>query len=222
MWERAAALVVEKGGEVRLGVHVDEIVSEGGRVTEVRATSPSGAESFRGTHFLSTMPIRELIEGFRPEPPAEVLRAARALKYRDFLTVALIVDLADVFPDNWIYVHDPSVRLGRIQNFKNWSREMVPDASLTCLGLEYFCNEGDDLWSMSDAELVELGRAELSWIPGTWSTARSSGCGRPTPCTTTCTRRTCPWSGISCRGTRRTCSSSAATGCTSTTTRTTR
>jgi len=164
MWERAAALVAEKGGEVRLGVHVEEIVSDGGRVTEVGARTPSGTERFRGTDFLSTMPIRDLIEGFRPEPPPEVLRAARSLKYRDFLTVALIVDLDSVFPDNWIYVHDPSVRLGRIQNFKNWSRDMVPDAALTCLGLEYFCNEGDDLWASTDTELVALGRAELSKI----------------------------------------------------------
>jgi hypothetical protein len=93
-----------------------------------------------------------------------VQQAANQLKYRDFLTVALIVDRADVFPDNWIYVHDETVKVGRIQNFKNWSPEMVPTASQTCLGLEYFCFEGDGLWSLSDAELVALGTRELEAV----------------------------------------------------------
>jgi protoporphyrinogen oxidase len=93
-----------------------------------------------------------------------VRAAANQLHYRDFLTVALIVDVAEAFPDNWIYVHDASVKLGRIQNFKNWSPEMVPDSSKTCLGLEYFCFEGDALWAMSDAELIALGTRELETI----------------------------------------------------------
>jgi protoporphyrinogen oxidase len=93
-----------------------------------------------------------------------VQQAARQLKYRDFLTVALIIDRADVFPDNWIYVHDESVKVGRIQNFKNWSPEMVPNASQTCLGLEYFCFEGDGLWTLSDADLIALGTRELEAV----------------------------------------------------------
>jgi protoporphyrinogen oxidase len=91
-----------------------------------------------------------------------VREAAERLKYRDFITVAMIVNQRDVFPDNWIYVHEPSVRVGRLQNFKNWSPEMVPDESQTCLGLEYFCSEGDDLWSQTDDELLALGRRELA------------------------------------------------------------
>ena len=83
-----------------------------------------------------------------PPPPAEVIHAAESLKYRDFLTVVLIVDRAETFPDNWIYIHEPEVRVGRIQNFKNWSPDLVPDPSKTSLGLEYFCFEGDDLWTM--------------------------------------------------------------------------
>ncbi len=110
------------------------------------------------------MPVRELVESLSPAAPEEVLRAARSLKYRDFLTVALIVDQPETFPDNWIYIHDPSVQLGRIQNFKNWSPFMVPDARLTCLGLEYFCTEGDALWAQSDTALIELGREELAKI----------------------------------------------------------
>jgi protoporphyrinogen oxidase len=100
-----------------------------------------------------------------PDPvPLEVLEAAKKLNYRDFLTVCLIVNQPDLFPDNWIYIHSPEVKVGRIQNFKNWSHDMVPDTSKTSLGLEYFCNEGDDLWNMQDAELIELGKRELERI----------------------------------------------------------
>src|SRR6185369_10097491 len=119
---------------------------------------------YQGTHFLSSMPVRELVQSFDPPAPAHVVAAANSLKYRDFLTVALVIDAPDLFPDNWIYIHDPSVRLGRVQNFKNWSPAMVPDPKFTCLGLEYFVNEGDDLWSMSDADLVELGKREIGQV----------------------------------------------------------
>lgn len=110
------------------------------------------------------MPIRELICKFSPTVPRKVLEAANNLNYRDFLTVALIVDQPDVFQDNWIYIHDPDVQVGRIQNFKNWSPEMVCDSSKTCLGLECFCFEGDGLWMMSDEELLELGKKELEHL----------------------------------------------------------
>jgi hypothetical protein len=110
------------------------------------------------------MPITEFIKNLDPAPSAEVLEAAEKLKYRDFLTVCLIVNKPNLFPDNWIYIHDPEVKLGRIQNFKNWSPEMVPDLTKTSLGLEYFCTEGDGLWGMSDAELIELGKRELNRI----------------------------------------------------------
>jgi protoporphyrinogen oxidase len=110
------------------------------------------------------MAIRQLVEAMQPSAPARVAQCGRTLKYRDFLTVALIVDRADLFPDNWIYVHEPTVRVGRIQNFKNWSAEMVPDPALTCLGLEYFCGEGDDLWRMRDDGLIALAEQELRSI----------------------------------------------------------
>jgi protoporphyrinogen oxidase len=176
MWETLATIVTERGGEVVLGAEVRRVLRGAGGVREAVALRNGREESFSGTHFLSSMPIRELIAALSPEVPPEVSTAARSLKYRDFLTVALIVDQADVFPDNWIYIHDPTVRLGRIQNFKNWSPSMVPDARLTCLGLEYFCNEGDDLWARSDADLVKLGRDELGRI-GLLDPARvSDGC----------------------------------------------
>ena len=108
------------------------------------------------------MPLRSLIRALTPTAPDSVVAAANALKYRDFLTVALVVDKPDLFPDNWIYIHDPSVLVGRIQNFKNWSPYMVPDASTTCIGLEYFCFEGDGLWDRSDADLISLAIMEFA------------------------------------------------------------
>ena len=99
-----------------------------------------------------------------PPAPAEVIAAAESLKYRDFLTVVLIVDRPETFPDNWIYIHEPDVKVGRIQNFKNWSPDLVPDPRRSSLGLEYFCFEGDDLWTRSDADLLALGRREIDAI----------------------------------------------------------
>lgn len=161
MWEECAKRIQGLGGAVQRESRVDKIHWEPGRVTALE-TADGGV--FEGSHFISTMPIKELIEAFHPAPPAEVLRAARGLRYRDFLTVALIVQRAEVFPDNWIYVHDPAVKVGRIQNFKNWSAEMVPSADSTCLGLEYFCNEGDALWSLGNDELIALATGELQQL----------------------------------------------------------
>jgi hypothetical protein len=110
------------------------------------------------------MPLAELIAGFNPPAPEAVLASARGLRYRDFITVALIIDQAELFPDNWIYIHDPGVRVGRIQNFKNWSAEMVPDPRFTVLGLEYFCSEKDPLWSSSDEQLIAIAKDELATL----------------------------------------------------------
>jgi len=113
-----------------------------------------------GSDFISTMPVRELVHALDPAPPMAVLEAADRLNYRDFLTVGLIIDKEEIFPDNWIYIHSPDVKVGRIQNFGSWSPYLVKDG-MTCLGLEYFVFEGDELWTMPDAELVALGSAEL-------------------------------------------------------------
>jgi len=110
------------------------------------------------------MPIRELIQRIKPTVPEDVLKAADSLKYRDFLTVALIVNKPKLFPDHWIYIHDTGVRLGRVQNFKNWSPYMVPDEKKSCIGLEYFCFEGDELWNMPDEKLIELGKREIEML----------------------------------------------------------
>ena len=164
MW-RAFQEKIEQGqGQVRLNCQVIRLFREGNAVTAVEVATESGQAVFEGADFISSMPVTELIRGLDPPPPAPVLQAARRLTYRDFLTVCLIVGKPDLFPDNWIYIHDPGARVGRIQNFKNWSPDMVPDPSQTSLGLEYFCSQGDDLWNMPDQELIELGKRDLKRI----------------------------------------------------------
>lgn len=165
MWEMTRDRVVAQGGTVVNDRRVVRVEHDGRAVSAFVATDAEGREHvYRGSHYLSTLPIRHLIRALDPPPPAEVLRAADALKYRDFLTVVLIVDQPETFPDNWIYVHEPEVKLGRVQNFKNWSPDLVPDPSKSSLGLEYFCFEGDHLWEMADQELVALGRREIATI----------------------------------------------------------
>ena len=161
MWETVKGIVEKQGSEIRFEAGVDKIFWSEGGVDAVGVTINGKPERIEGTHFISTMPIRELIQKFEPRVPDNVLKAAEGLNYRDFLTVALVVDKQETFPDNWIYIHDPDVKVGRIQNFKNWSPSMVPDPDKTCLGLEYFCFEGDGLWTMPDADLIELGKKEL-------------------------------------------------------------
>jgi protoporphyrinogen oxidase len=148
----------------------------GCRVTGCEYNEESGAWTTRyrdaaGTehkleseHVISSAPIRELINGLTPAVSDEAKRAANSLKYRDFLTVMLILKNRDAFHDNWIYIHDPSVKVGRIQNFRSWSPEMVPDPDKACYGLEYFCFEHDGLWDSKDDELIELARRELVQI----------------------------------------------------------
>lgn len=167
MWEAVADVICEEGTRpehLRLGVGVEKIHWSASGVEAVEVNTPQGRERVAGSDFISTMPVRELIAKLQPPAPADVRRAAGSLNYRDFLTVALIINKRELFPDNWIYIHDPRVRLGRIQNFKNWSPEMVPDDSTTCLGLEYFCFEGDELWTKSDAELIALAKSELALL----------------------------------------------------------
>ena len=165
MWEVARDRIRAQGGAVHLDRRVVRVEHNGSRVLALLARDGDGRQTrYLGRHFLSTLPVRDLIRAMSPPPPAEVIRAAESLQYRDYLTVVLIVDRAETFPDNWIYIHEPRVRLGRVQNFKNWSPDLVPDPTKTSLGLEYFCFEGDDLWTSSDAELIELGRREIDAI----------------------------------------------------------
>jgi protoporphyrinogen oxidase len=164
LWEAMRRRVEDQGGAVRANSDAIAIHRDGKRVTGITVASGGEQTVLSGGHYLSSIPLTELIAKLRPPPPAAVTEAARHLKYRDFLTVCVIVCKADLFPDNWIYVHDPTVQVGRIQNFGNWSPAMVPDAGHSSLGLEYFCNEGDALWAMADDQLVALARQELQSI----------------------------------------------------------
>jgi protoporphyrinogen oxidase len=164
MWERMGRLVETMGGIIELGAGVEKVSWSRHRVHSLVINSGDQKRSISGTHFISSMPIRELLQKFDPAPPASVLAAAEQLTYRDFISVVLIVNKKDVFPDNWLYVHDPEVKLGRIQNFKNWSSQMVPDQDRTSLGLEYFCFEGDGLWTSTDEQLIDLAKREIEKI----------------------------------------------------------
>jgi len=163
MWEKCAARVVELGGTVRMGQRVTACTYDAATALwRVTAVDAEGLEEVHvATDVISSTPVRELATMLAPHlaPPASA--AAAELKYRDFLTVAVILRERHCFDDNWIYVHDPGVKVGRVQNFKSWSPEMVPDPATACYGLEYFCFEGDGLWSSSDADLIALGGREL-------------------------------------------------------------
>ncbi|HEV2784813.1 MAG TPA: NAD(P)/FAD-dependent oxidoreductase [Solirubrobacteraceae bacterium] len=160
MWEAMAAEIVGAGGQVRLHSRVSRIELRDGRVAAVHC----GGDRVAVGDAVSSLPLRDVVALSDPPPPAAVRRAAAGLRYRDFLTVALVVRGEDLFPDNWIYVHDPGVRVGRIQNFRAWSPAMVPDPDRTCVGLEYFCFEGDELWDASEADLVARATRELDAI----------------------------------------------------------
>ena len=160
MWQKTRDLIQAQGHKVVMQAPVEKINWVPGRITSVEA----GGKRYDGEYFVSSMPIKELIEKLDPKPPVALLNAADDFHYRDFLTVALIIKGDNVFPDNWIYIHEPSVKVGRIQNYKSWSPEMVPDPANGCIGLEYFCFEGDGLWTTSDAELIELAKQEVGHL----------------------------------------------------------
>ena len=161
MWNTVKDEVERRRGTVRLNSEILRINRTGRRIDSVVVGAEHGPETIPGTDFISSIPVTDFVKRLDPPAPPDVLAAASQLKYRDFLTVVLIIDRPDIFRDNWIYVHDPDVKVGRIQNFKNWSPDMVPDASKTALGLEYFCTEGDALWTTPDADLIERGRREI-------------------------------------------------------------
>src|SRR5579884_785094 len=162
MWEQMTEDIRAHGGEVRLNAPVTRlrVDAASGRVVEVVA----GGETLYPSHVISSLPLRTTVGIAEPEAPGEVRDAARGLRYRDFLTVLLVLTETNIFPDNWIYIHEPDVRVGRIQNFRSWSPWMVPNDTDGSIGLEYFCFEGDDLWTMRDEDLVRLATDELVQI----------------------------------------------------------
>ncbi|MEY4129935.1 MAG: hypothetical protein RLZZ31_59 [Actinomycetota bacterium] len=163
MWEVCRDKVMAAGTEVLMSHKVSRIEHENGRAVRVTATNGQETLTVAADEVISSMPMSSLLKAMDPPPPAEVLAAANDLRYRDFLTVALVVPESAGFPDNWIYIHSPEVKVGRIQNFGSWSPYMVKEGR-TCLGLEYFVFEGDELWNSADADLVALATKELQQI----------------------------------------------------------
>lgn len=174
LWEMLADDIRAMGGEIRFGCRVDKINIDGDCVSSVEAQTENGRESFEGAHFFSTMPVKDLVAGMGDVPPADVREVAAGLPYRDFMTVGLLVNklklqnktkvktLTGDVPDCWIYIQERDVKIGRLQLFNNWSPYMVKDPENTMwIGLEYFCDEGDTLWSMSDEDFIKFAVDEL-------------------------------------------------------------
>lgn len=177
LWQEVARRVNVGGGEIRYGQPVTGLRHEGGRVVAVLATDAAGRQvEVRGEHVISTMPVKDLVAGLQPPAPANLREIAAALPYRDFITVGLLVarmranpqarSIRDdnMPPDNWIYIQERDVRIGRLQVFNNWSPDLVADAGNVWLGLEYFCQEGDDLWRQGDKAMIDFAASELEKI----------------------------------------------------------
>ena len=222
MWEQMTTRIEELGGEVRLETPATRLeVASDGDVIAVHTDD----EVIEPKAVISSLPLRATVGIADPQAPAPVREAAQGLRYRDFLTVALVLDGEDVFPDNWIYIHEPGVSVGRIQNYRSWSPWMVPDPDTACVGLEYFCFEGDDLWRWTTTASSRSPRASSTSSalrrPPRSAAATSCASRRPIRCTTR-TTRSASTSSRAGSAVSRTSSRSAATGCTATTTPTTR
>jgi protoporphyrinogen oxidase len=163
MWERCTELVTERGTKVVMDSVVTKVEHANGRATAVTAISGDVSNRYECSEVISSMPISALLRAMDPPPPPNVLQAADDLRYRAHITVALVVPEEFSFPDNWIYINDASVKVGRVQNFGRWSPYLVKDGR-TCLGLELFVNEGDEWWTMSDDDLIATGKRELEQI----------------------------------------------------------
>jgi protoporphyrinogen oxidase len=172
LWERAAEIVCSNGGEIHYGMQVDRVNVESGRIQSVEAHNAKGEKfTFAGDYFLSTMPVRDLIRGFSVEVPAAVREVSEGLIYRDFITVGLLAKKLKLtepdgtqLKDNWIYIQESDVLVGRLQIFNNWSPWLVGDDQKVWIGLEYFCNDTDPIWKLSDREMAEVAVAEVAKI----------------------------------------------------------
>jgi protoporphyrinogen oxidase len=161
MWEKMQQQIEQSGGSVLLNAEAIRIHRSHDQILSISVRQVEREFNLSNGSFISSIPLDELIELLDPPPPEEILRAARGLCHRDFILVGLIVDKSNLFPDNWIYIHSPEVKVGRIQNFRNWSAALVPEAGKTSLGMEYFCSEGDAVWRLQDAELIQIAKEEL-------------------------------------------------------------
>ena len=163
-WEKVGQLIEKNGSKVLLGSEVISVNHDGKKVSSLTVEARGRKMDFFANYFISSMALGDLITSLNPEPPSRVLKAAKALKYRDFLVVALIVAKKRLFADQWIYIHDPEVKVGRIQNFGNWSPFMVSGSNATCLGLEYFCSKNEKLWNEKDSKIIEFAACELEFL----------------------------------------------------------
>jgi protoporphyrinogen oxidase len=168
MWDAAAEKTRKQGGKIEMncratGLHWDAAAKTWEVQYQDKSKGALGTtQKIKADHVISSAPIRELVGAITP--PLKTRSHSDQLRYRDFITVALILKDHNLFQDNWVYIHDPSVKVGRIQNFKSWSPELIPADQrdkMNCYGLEYFCFEGDGLWTSSDQDLIELGKSEL-------------------------------------------------------------
>jgi len=175
MWEEVARRIKEMGGEIHTCRRAERLVTDGWRVKALETTNSAGdRHTFEGDYFFSTAPVQEIMRSFDVAPPKNVLEVSDGLVYRDFITVGLLLrslKINDETPqgkklirDNWIYIQEPDVQLGRLQVFNNWSPFMTSDPAKIWLGLEYFCNESDEIWKLPDERMVALAIEELSKI----------------------------------------------------------
>lgn len=165
MWESAGRKIKSQGGSIEMDRRVVQLLRLDQRAWEIVSRTEQGRKTHHKADFvISSMPIRELVDSIEPAPPSEVIAAAKRLKYRDFLIIGLIAEDRNLFDDQWLYIHDPRVKVARIQNFKSWSPEMVPNSRKVCYGMEYFCFEGDDLWTSEDQHLIDRAIGELVQI----------------------------------------------------------
>ncbi|HEY6508142.1 MAG TPA: NAD(P)/FAD-dependent oxidoreductase [Vicinamibacterales bacterium] len=164
MWEACRDRIVDRGHQVLMRHQACALHIEDEAVVAVHARTPEGERVFPARHVISTMPLRSLVRALTPAASPEAREGAEGLRYRDFVVVALILRRENLFPDNWIYVHTPGVHVGRVQNFNNWSAAMVPEAGMTCLGMEYFCFKGDGLWNSTDEDLKARAAREVEQL----------------------------------------------------------
>lgn len=166
MWERARDKIVDQGGTMMMGSTITAISqhAETGKWIAIVTDAQGKENKITADHVVSTAAVNELVRMLGADADPAVAAAAKGLRYRDFLIIGLITRGKESFDDNWIYIHDPSVKVGRIQNFKSWSPDMVPDPNTACYGMEYFCNVGDDTWDMSDADLIARAKQEIGQL----------------------------------------------------------
>jgi protoporphyrinogen oxidase len=176
MYDAMACQVKQQGGEVIMGQNALEIHHSRDKITSVTSRGFGESLTLPASHFFSSMPITELVQRMKPLAPDAVITAARALRYRSILTVNLILEKPVGLPDNWIYLHEPEIRAGRLQIFQNWSPFMVPEDGLSTITFEYFCFEGDELWNMNDGSLITLAKEDLARLGQLKNRAVLDGC----------------------------------------------